>query len=52
VTVEDTSTATKLLASGATETLDPGTLSEGTYTLFCSLPGHEAAGMRATLRVV
>ena len=27
------------------------TLAAGTYRLICSLPGHEAAGMRATLRV-
>jgi hypothetical protein len=28
-----------------------GTLAAGTYTLYCSLPGHEAAGMHATLVV-
>jgi hypothetical protein len=28
-----------------------GTLKRGRYRLFCSLPGHEAAGMRAALRV-
>jgi plastocyanin len=28
-----------------------GTLPAGTYTLYCSLPGHEAAGMHATLTV-
>jgi plastocyanin len=28
-----------------------GALPAGTYTLYCSLPGHEAAGMHATLTV-
>jgi plastocyanin len=28
-----------------------GTLRPGRYRLYCSLPGHAAAGMRATLRV-
>lgn len=27
-------------------------LAPGTYTLFCAIPGHEAAGMRATLNVL
>jgi uncharacterized cupredoxin-like copper-binding protein len=27
------------------------TLAKGTYTLYCNLPGHEAAGMKATLTV-
>jgi plastocyanin len=28
-----------------------GTLKPGRYRLYCSLPGHAAAGMRATIRV-
>ena len=26
-------------------------LSAGSYTLFCDIPGHESAGMKATLNV-
>jgi plastocyanin len=37
-------------ASGTTTTIS-GSLPAGTYTLYCSLPGHEAAGMHATLTV-
>lgn len=36
--------------SGGTKTLDL-TLPAGTYTFFCSVPGHEAAGMKGTLTV-
>jgi plastocyanin len=28
-----------------------GKLTKGTWTLYCSLPGHKQAGMRATLKV-
>jgi hypothetical protein len=37
-------------APGTTTTIS-GSLPAGTYTLYCSLPGHEAAGMHATLTV-
>jgi len=38
-------------APGAHPSLPTLDLHAGTYTLFCSLPGHEAKGMKATLAV-
>jgi plastocyanin len=45
-------------AGGLKENVKPGAhttlslnLHTGSYTLFCSLPGHEALGMKATLKV-
>jgi uncharacterized cupredoxin-like copper-binding protein len=51
VTVEGSDTATKLLAAGASQTLDLGVLPPGDVTIFCSVPGHKEAGMSATLKV-
>jgi plastocyanin len=36
--------------TGGTKTLSV-TLKPGTYTFFCSVPGHEMAGMKGTLKV-
>lgn len=36
---------------GQTQALDLGSLKAGSYTLVCTIPGHEAAGMKATLTV-
>lgn len=39
------------VAQPGTRVTQPVTLRVGTYTLYCSLPGHELAGMHATLVV-
>ena len=39
------------LAEAGERSEGKGTLTAGTYKVYCALPGHEAAGMRATLSV-
>lgn len=43
--------ATEDLSVGDSETIS-GDLEPGTYTIFCSLPGHESLGMAGTLTVM
>jgi plastocyanin len=44
------STVGKVVSNGGTSTVTE-TLKPGTYTFFCSVDGHEAAGMKGTLTV-
>ena len=44
--------ATPDLQAGESGTLDLSTLPAGTYTVVCTVAGHEAAGMTATLEIV
>ena len=49
--VKDTTLATKMIDAGGSENLSLAGLSAGTYTVFCEVPGHEQAGMVATLNI-
>jgi plastocyanin len=40
----------KVVGKGQTSTIS-ATLKKGTYTFYCSVPGHEQAGMKGTLTV-
>ena len=52
VVVVDTSARTARLAAGAEGVLDLTGLEPGTYTVICSVTGHESLGMKAELEIV
>jgi FtsP/CotA-like multicopper oxidase with cupredoxin domain len=49
--VKGTTLATPEIAPGKSESLDLSSLKQGMYTVYCQIPGHEAAGMSAMLHV-
>jgi nitrite reductase (NO-forming) len=49
--IRDTSLATPMISAGGIAELKLGNLAGGTYTIYCQVPGHDAAGMHATLHV-
>jgi plastocyanin len=51
LTVVGTDVKTPDIEAGASTTLDISSLKAGDYTLFCSVPGHESAGMKAMLMI-
>jgi FtsP/CotA-like multicopper oxidase with cupredoxin domain len=51
LTIQGTKFKTKDLNPGDSVTLVLKGLKEGSYTMFCSLPGHESQGMKGTLTV-
>jgi uncharacterized cupredoxin-like copper-binding protein len=48
--IKQTGDKTKLIQPGGTAELKV-TLKPGTYELYCTVPGHEAAGMRVNVTV-
>ena len=40
-----------MVSSGGVSTVTVADLKPGTYTFYCSVPGHEQAGMKGTLTV-
>jgi FtsP/CotA-like multicopper oxidase with cupredoxin domain len=49
--VRDEQVATADLQPHATEALDISSLAEGTYEVYCAIPGHAEAGMTGTMTV-
>jgi nitrite reductase (NO-forming) len=49
--VEGTNLATAMISPGDTKALKLTGLAPGTYTIYCQVPGHEAAGMKANLHI-
>lgn len=42
---------TPLIDGGDSSTLDISSLTPGTYKMYCSIPGHEAAGMKGSVTI-
>lgn len=51
LTVDGQDIATPTLDAGGTADLDVSALAPGTYTVFCSIPGHRESGMEADITV-
>lgn len=47
--IEGLNIRTKVIAKGASETVEFTTPDTGTYTFYCSIPGHREAGMEGKL---
>lgn len=51
LTVEDQDLATPALDAGGEAELDVSALAPGSYTIFCSIPGHRESGMETELTI-
>lgn len=51
LTVDGQDLATPTLDAGGTADLDVSALAPGTYTVFCSIPGHRESGMETDITV-
>lgn len=49
--IEGLGIRTNTIGNGQTDTIEFTALDSGTYTFFCSVPGHRAAGMIGELKI-
>lgn len=49
--IQELNKGTKLLKTGEEETLALGRLPTGTYTFYCTVPGHRSSGMEGQITV-
>lgn len=49
--IEGLEVKTKTISGGQTDTIEFTVTNSGTYTFFCSIPGHRVAGMEGNLKV-
>lgn len=49
--IEGLNIGTKTISGGQTDVVEFTAPSSGTYTFFCSIPGHRASGMEGNLKV-
>lgn len=49
--IEGLGVSTKTISGGKSDTIEFTALASGTYSIFCSVPGHRASGMEGSLIV-
>jgi uncharacterized cupredoxin-like copper-binding protein len=51
LTIEGLGIKTKVIGSGQTDSIEFVTPASGTYTFYCSIPGHREAGMKGSIEI-